>query len=260
MKNVTIDFLLSRTSSNYEDIQCTGIYKIFHTHNPEIIYIGSATSSRKWRSGFKQRWINHIKDLKRNSHSSTFLQNVVNKYGIEGLRFEIIEKCSSEECLKREQYWLDLIEPFGSKGYNTCRIAGNTLGYRFLEHQKSKRKSIIQYSLNGEFIKQWESLNAASRELKINVSSIKDCCKKRFNQIKGYIFRYSEDTDVPKEYIIKEPMLIECFYKNDLIYVGRFSEIACKVPDRKHAIYNSLRSGKPTKKGWAYKKQINQQL
>ncbi len=172
MKNITINFLLSRTSSNYEDIHMTGIYKIFHISNPEVLYIGSAASLRKWREGFKQRWVNHLKQLNNNKHHSPFLQRVVNKYGIEGLRFEILEKCDPKECVKREQYWLDLFKPFGTKGYNTCKIAGSSLGYKFPEEKKSNKKPIVQYSLNGEFIKEWNSLNEASISLQNNFSSI----------------------------------------------------------------------------------------
>jgi hypothetical protein len=255
MKNITIEFLLSRTSSNYDDIHQIGVYKIFHVHNPDIVYIGSATSIKKYRKGFKQRWICHLKDLKNNKHHSVFLQRVVNKYGIEGLRFEILEKCKFDECIIKEQYWLDLIKPFKNNGYNTCEIAGNTLGYIFPEDKKSNRKIIVQYSLDGKFIKQWDSLNQAGRELKINVSSIKDCCKKRFNQIKGYIFRYLGDTDLPKKENIKMPMIIECHQNKECIYIGEFSEIIKLVPDKKSAVYKSIKDGNITKKGWKYYKQ-----
>jgi len=254
MKNITINFLLSRTSSNYEDIHMTGIYRIFHISDTKILYIGSAAALTRWREGFKQRWVCHLRNLKNNKHHSPFLQRVVNKYGIEGLRFEILEKCSSEECIKREQYWLDLFKPFGTKGYNTCKIAGSSLGYKFPEEKKSNRKPIVQYSLNGEFIKQWDSLNQASRELNINVSSIKDCCKKRFNQIKGYIFRYLGETDLPNKEDIYTPMIIQCFHKDVIVYTGKFSEIIKLVPDKKAAIYKSIKDGNITKKGWYYKK------
>lgn len=254
MKNVTINFILARTSANYENIHKTGVYKIYHINKPDIFYVGSATSEKKWRSGFKQRWVCHIKELNNNNHHSPFFQRVVNKYGIEGLRFEIIEKCIPVKCLEREQYWLDFYKPFGRKGYNTCKIAGNSLGYRFPENKKAKRKPICQYSLEGNFIKRWDSLNQASRELNISVSSIKDCCKKRFKQIKGFIFRYEGELDLPEYDSIRVPMKIDCIFNGSIVCTGYLSEIRNLVPDKKQAIYKSIRSGNLTRNNYKYNK------
>lgn len=255
MKNITINFILKRTSSNYEDIHKTGIYKIYHLHNKEVIYLGSAASDRKWREGFKQRWIVHLYDLQKGIHHSDYLQRVVNKYGIEDLRFEILEICDGSKCLEREQYYLDTLVPFGDKGYNTCKIAGNTLGYKIPEHKKGKRKKIDQYSLEGNFIQSWDSLNQASRELDINVSSIKDCCKKRFKQIKGFIFRYSGETDLPNIEEIRTKLLIDCIYEDKVLFSGDISYIEDKVPDNRHIIYKLLKNKRISKNGWKYLKQ-----
>jgi hypothetical protein len=252
MKNITIKFILERTTANYVSIQNTGIYKIYHINKPNIFYIGSASSLKKWRTGFKQRWVEHIKNLKNGTHHSLYLQRTINKYGIEGIRFDILEKCLPEECLIKEQYWLDKIKPFGKEGYNTCKLAGNTLGYKFPENKKSNRKPITQYDLNGNFITNWNSLNQASRELSINVSSIKDCCKKRFNQIKGFIFRYYGDIELPNLKEIKSPMIIKCFHKDILLYTGKYFEIKKLVPDTKYSIYNSIKTGKLTKNNFKY--------
>lgn len=247
---------MARTNSSYNDVHQQGVYRIYHIDKPDISYIGSATSSIKWKRGFRQRWTVHIRELKSVNHHSPFLQRVINKHGLDGLRFEILEICSSDQCLEKEQYWLDLYKPFNEKGYNTCTTAGNSLGYRFSEDKKSNRKPISQYSLNGEFIKKWDSLNQASRELNINVSSIKDCCKKRFKQIKGYIFRYEGELDLPESKDIKHIMQIECIYDNVITYTGRFSEIKKLVPDTKFSIYKSIKDGSVTKNNYKYKKII----
>lgn len=257
MKNITINFILARTTSNYDSIHTTGVYKIYHISKPDILYIGSASSQKKWRIGFKQRWVEHIKNLKNNVHHSVFLQRVVNKYGLDGLRFEIIEQCLPEQCLEIEQKWLDHFKPFSNKGYNTCEIAGSSLGYKFPEEKKKNTKPINQYDIEGNFIKEWPSLNEASRELKINVSSIKDCCKKRYKQIKRYIFRYLGDDELPEINTINIPMIIECFYNNQIVYSGKFSEIIDLVPDKKAAVYKSIKDGTFTKKKWKYNKKLN---
>jgi group I intron endonuclease len=44
-------------------------------------------------------------------------------------------------------------------------------------HAKAISKAIIQYDKNDFFIKEWESITEASKELKINLSNIISCCK-----------------------------------------------------------------------------------
>ena len=56
-------------------------------------------------------------------------------------------------------------------------------------------KKINQYALNGKFIKQWNSLSDASRNLRISVSGISACCRNINKTCGGYIWRYEEVVD-----------------------------------------------------------------
>ena len=51
-------------------------------------------------------------------------------------------------------------------------------------------KKVVQYSLNGEFIKEWNSMHDVWRELGIRPSYICRCCKGLRNQTYGYIWKY----------------------------------------------------------------------
>lgn len=51
-------------------------------------------------------------------------------------------------------------------------------------------KPIIQYSLDGIFIKEWESIKSASTELKINKSHISNCCSGRRKSSGGFMWKY----------------------------------------------------------------------
>ena len=55
---------------------------------------------------------------------------------------------------------------------------------------KNMKKAIIQYDLEGNFIKRWESISEAERELFIAVSDIVRCCKLYNKSAGGYIWRY----------------------------------------------------------------------
>jgi len=105
----------------------TGIYMIQSIAKPERIYIGSAMN-------IKQRWSRHLQGLKEGRHHSKTLQRHVNKYGKNDLTFTILSCCSKEELLNQEQIFIDSHKPY----FNTCMIAGNSLGYKHSEENKQK--------------------------------------------------------------------------------------------------------------------------
>lgn len=60
-------------------------------------------------------------------------------------------------------------------------------------HEKTK-KPVIQYDLNNNFIKRWDSATEAAISLKkINGASINSCCKGKYKQMYGYIWRYANE-------------------------------------------------------------------
>ena len=103
-----------------------GIYIIVNNINFKF-YLGSSSQS------FKQRKKAHFKALQNNEHFSVRLQNAWNKYGEENFSFipiKIINK--KQNVLRTEQWYLDCFEPWRPEiGYNTCKIAGSTLGYKY---------------------------------------------------------------------------------------------------------------------------------
>lgn len=83
----------------------TGVYILYHTYNPNILYVGSTRSL-----GFKQRFNNHINELSKNKHNNTHLQNVANKYGIDGFKIKILQRVLPIYCIETEQYWIDKLK------------------------------------------------------------------------------------------------------------------------------------------------------
>lgn len=88
----------------------SGIYKITCIPTGKI-YIGSTNN-------LFRRWITHRRDLRGNYHRNSYLQHAWNKYGETVFLFEVIEFCSIENLIPREQYWLDTLNPFGESGFN----------------------------------------------------------------------------------------------------------------------------------------------
>lgn len=54
---------------------------------------------------------------------------------------------------------------------------------------KGRYKPVLQYSLTGEFIKEWVSATVASTSLDIRRNTIFTCCKFKSNHAGGYIWR-----------------------------------------------------------------------
>jgi len=189
-----------------------GVYKICHKSNLSNFYIGSGAyvGKRKHHSGIYNRWTSHLSDLRNNRHHSSRLQNVVNKHGIEGLEFSIIEVCNTKDCIEREQYYLDTMKP----AYNTCKIAGNTSGYKHteksIELMRQPRKGGKRPPVSNA-TRKLMSINGKNRDLKY--LRTKEIQEKRTLSNKGRkfpeyvyeasrktIYQFSKGGDFIKEY------------------------------------------------------------
>lgn len=90
-------------------------------------YIGSAVD-------LKQRKYQHWSGINNKTHANRHLQNHVNKHGVKVLLFSIIEYCSEEKLLEREQYYMDTLNP----EFNISPTAKSNLGVKHTEEFKRK--------------------------------------------------------------------------------------------------------------------------
>jgi group I intron endonuclease len=97
----------------------SGIYKITCIPTGRF-YIGSSHD-------IAVRWYNHQRDLKNNNHYNRLLSRTCRKYGFDSFTWEVIEECSSEMLLQREQYYLDTLQPFNKRGFNLARNVKATM-------------------------------------------------------------------------------------------------------------------------------------
>lgn len=97
-----------------------GIYCIENLVNHKK-YIGSSID-------IYSRWKQHKTSLKGNKHHSKRLNNSWNYYGEDNFKFYIIEKCSKENLIVREQFYIDLYQSYNNNnGYNVQPIAGRSI-------------------------------------------------------------------------------------------------------------------------------------
>lgn len=86
-----------------------GIYKITNIAVNKV-YIGSSKDIEK-------RLKQHFGMLKGNRHHSVKLQRAYEKYGKDNFVTEVVEECTQDQLLIREQVWMDLLDVYYS-GYN----------------------------------------------------------------------------------------------------------------------------------------------
>lgn len=179
--------------------QIFAIYKIKNIVDNKI-YIGQTTD-------LKERWVEHRRKLRKNKHRCSHLQNAWNSYGEDKFKIETIETINPElktideiKILleKREEYWMiqlkcgdhdycyNSLTPMKSSFGSCCKI------------KSKKRKAVLQYSLEGNFIKEWESMTLAAKELNISNNIICTCCQEKVKQASGFMWKYKEENIILK--------------------------------------------------------------
>lgn len=96
----------------------SGVYKITNVTNNKV-YIGSSKE-------LKNRITKHLWLLKNKRHDNIYLQNSYEKYGEKNFKFEVIEYCSEEELIDRENFYiLQYKSNTMSLGYNLALVSDN---------------------------------------------------------------------------------------------------------------------------------------
>jgi len=193
-------------SEKREDLIQTGVYTIEFINKPGLYYVGSATSYKNTptNNGFYSRWWSHYNDLSRNKHCNSYLQRIVNKYGIENLRFKILSITEPYLARYEEQYWINMLQSFNEKyGYNMGgHVAVKNVSFKMSQKSsddKSLRMShkVLQYDLEGNFIKEFPTKRIAAKETKTTLPSIVHCMFGGTFVGGNFQWRIKKDRDFP---------------------------------------------------------------
>lgn len=169
----------------------------------------------------------HISDLLSNTHHNSYLQNAVNKYGIENFKFEVIDFYYKDLVFGAELWWINILDACNKeRGYNINaytktrqgavlsqktkdKISKSLRGRKRSEDIKKKAtkalrsaigKSVVQLDLNGNFIKKWKVLSDAARTLGIVPTNITANAKGKILKCKKWIFVYADEYLEEKDY------------------------------------------------------------
>ena len=209
-----------------------GNYCVYvHTSPSGKKYVGQTGTKPEYRWGKDGNGYLQMKNGKYRQPSFAY---AILKYGWENFKHEIIaSNLTKEEADNLEKLLIEKLNTMNSKyGYNlreggrsshiseeqkrkisetlkgnvisesTRRKLSDSMRGKYLGANSSCAKKIVQYDMQGNLIKIWDSISDAARELDVNVANLSKCCNKAvdvYKTIGGYIWRFFGD-ELTKEH------------------------------------------------------------
>jgi len=185
-----------------------GVYKIYHAYSPDDIYVGStnvSTGVKECQIGFYRRFMAHNNLFKRRTHYSSSLQELVDTYGISGIRYEIIEVCEKNKSIEREQFYLDTLNPH----HNSSKTSAYSSGWVHTEEEKQRRSLLMkgnrlpehvyetrrvpinQYDNSGALVGEYSSIQEGADQSNIDRASISKSAAGKRKTAGGFVWAYS---------------------------------------------------------------------
>ncbi len=106
----------------------SGVYCWKNKEN-EDFYIGSSTDLEK-----RLKYYCSLSYLKNEKKNKSIIYKSLLKYGYSKFSLQILEYCEPSDCIKKEQYYIDLLKP----KYNILKTAGSSLGFKHSEETLAK--------------------------------------------------------------------------------------------------------------------------
>lgn len=237
----------------------SGVYKIRNVKNNKI-YIGSTIGK------LIKRCIGHRTQLRYNIHANRHLQRAWNKWGEENFEFSILESCSKNKTIEREQHYMDTLKP----NYNILKFAGGgILGYRHTQKTKNliaslqsgrKHHSYIDDLVfyrpdRGHFI---GTRKEFSEKFKLRLNGVNKLSSSSINHHKGWIClgnksNYIELNDMKLVYRLKRNSYKKyyAFYNESLGgFIGTFIEFLKKYRLKSDNIKGIVSKKRNSASGW----------
>lgn len=110
-----------------ENKEKSGVYR-WTNLNTGFTYVGSSVNlAKRFTSYYNYSFL---------AKNNMIISKAILKYGYSNFRLEILEYCAPEECIKREQFYIDTLKP----EYNILKLAGSSLGHKHTEETLAKFK------------------------------------------------------------------------------------------------------------------------
>lgn len=163
-------------------------------------YVGQAKD-------FKQRE-NEWRCLKHH-YAGVLINNAREKYGLSNWKVNIVRECNTQDELNRwEMYYIEELKTKTPNGYNLTDGGETSSGYKrtnesierskyYGMYESTFRKTVLQYDLDGNFVKEWISASACKREGGYNQGAVSECCRGDRRRYKNFMWKYKENDEIP---------------------------------------------------------------
>lgn len=146
----------------------TGIYKWTHVISGKS-YVGSAINlSNRFRNYYSLAYLK--REITKNK---SMIYRALLKYGHSSFKLDILEYCSPNVLIEREQHYFDQLKP----EYNILKVAGSSFGFKHSEVTKfkiaannAKAKSVIVTNNKTGEVKSFISIRRAAKFVNIDYS------------------------------------------------------------------------------------------
>jgi len=177
--------------NTYYNPHDAGVY-IITNNTTGSFYVGSSLN-------IQHRWWNH---RSKNNSGCTRLSAAIKKYGKNNFTIQRIfcllpqvgasKDITQKQLWQYEQYFIDSLQPFGDRGYNV--LSSTEKGLCVYATQTDflhvRRRAVDMFSLQGEFIKTFDTVQSAAKAIAIFESSIVDCCQGRKKSAGDFMWCY----------------------------------------------------------------------
>lgn len=158
---------------------------LFNNKNKQKTRVRKYRKNHRWLSSYscaKQRCTNP------NNHA-------YKDYGGRGIEFLISSNDVKELWFRDKAYLLDRpsIERIDNDGHYTfdnCKFI--ELSINSAKNKRLVNKIVLQFDLEGNFIKEWESATKASKHMNVKLSTLTGCCRGEQKTSAGFIWRYQD--------------------------------------------------------------------
>ena len=129
-------------------------------------------------------------------------------------------------------------------------------------------KSILQYDINGNFIKRFDSGESVKRELGIDAHLVRGCCNKVYNTSKGFIWIFQQEEEIQNKLPLEElesrhldQRLIQKDLSGKILNIWLNAQEAAKARNLNSSLINRCSSGRnKTSQGFIWERTTLREL
>ena len=129
------------------------------------------------------------------NNPDTPFKRAINKYGYKSFYRSLLSIFETEEEAYRLEEQIVNLEFVKNKNSYNVAVGGN--------RPQAPTRKVLQYSVNGKYIKQWESITGASNVLAVGVPDIISSCLEKQISAGGFVWRYNESDDYKEQIIVR---------------------------------------------------------